>query len=63
MEDSQPLEEDSNKESTMSQKKQKLAEIYSKMARLEAFLNHTKSEIHRLDKPKEKVNSYEDTEN
>lgn len=35
--------------STTSQKRQKLAEIYSKMARLEAFLNHTKSEITRLE--------------
>ena len=35
---------------SLREKKEKIMSIYSKMARLEAFLNHTKQEIKKIEK-------------
>lgn len=41
---------------TIDEKKDRIKRIYSKMARLQTFINHTKSEIMKIEKTPEAVN-------
>lgn len=41
---------------SVDEKKDRIKNIYSKMARLQAFINHTKTEIMKIEKSPEVVN-------